>query len=46
MLYMVTYHGEFPKNGEKLVKQLIKQNKAKLLEMWKTEKYEKLPSIK
>ena len=40
------YQGEFPKNGEKLVKQFIKQNKAKLLEMWVTEKYEKLPPIK
>ena len=40
------YQGEFPKNGEKLVKQFIKQNKAKLLEMWETEKYEKLPPIK
>ena len=38
--------GEFPKNGKKLVKQFVKLYKNELLEMWKTEKYYKLPPIK
>lgn len=40
------FEGKFTKNGTKLVKQFIKENKDKLLEMWVTEKYEKLPPIK
>ncbi len=40
------YEGSFPTNGKKLVKEFIKVNKEKLLEMWITEKYEKIPPIK
>lgn len=39
------YEGTFPKNGEKLVKQFIEVYKDRLMEMWITQNYEKLPPI-
>ncbi len=39
------YEGEFTKSGKRLVKLFIDKNRDKLMEMWETEKYEKLPPI-
>ena len=37
--------GKFPSKGEKLVKEFISLHKDKLLEMWSTGQYEKLPGL-
>ena len=37
--------GEFPQKAKALVKEIILKNQNDLLEMWKTEKYKKLPPL-
>jgi len=37
--------GAFPRKGQKLVRAFIKLHKNKLLEMWSTGQYDKLPGL-
>ena len=40
------YEGDFPSNGKRLVKEFVTTYSNKLLKMWETGEYEKLPAIK
>ncbi len=39
------FEGDIPLKEQKLIIKFIEKNRMKLLEMWKTQKFEKLPPV-
>ncbi len=39
------FEGDIPLKEQKLIIKFIEENRMKLLEMWKTQKFEKLPPV-
>ncbi len=39
------FEGDIPSKGQQMVKEFIKHYRSKLLEMWETQDFEKLPPV-